>query len=37
MIYGAVSLPFLIETFGIGELMAGERWFKGRNTIYHCL
>ena len=37
VICGAPSLAFLFGTFGIGELLAGEGWFRERNIVCHCL
>jgi hypothetical protein len=36
VICGAPSLTSLFGTFGIGELLAGEGWFRERNIVYHC-
>jgi hypothetical protein len=37
VICGAPSLTSLFGTFEIGELLAGEGWFRERNIVYHCL
>ncbi len=37
VICGAPSLTRLTGTFGIGELLAGEGWFRECNIVYHCL
>jgi len=37
VICGAPSLTSIIGTFGIGELLAGEGWFRERHIVYHCL
>lgn len=37
VICGAPSLNRLTGTFGIGELLAGEGWFRERDIVYHCL
>jgi hypothetical protein len=37
VIRGAPLLTSLFGTFRIGELLAGEGWFRERNIVYHCL
>lgn len=37
IICGAPSLACLTGTSGIGELLAGEEWFKERNIVYNCI
>jgi len=37
VICGAPSLTSIFGTFRIGELLAGEGWFRERHVVYHCL
>jgi hypothetical protein len=36
VISGPSSLTSLFGTFEIGELLAGEEWFRSCNIVYHC-